>query len=121
MGDSPIRAHGGALTDLILSGEAAAEARQASRDWLSWDLTPRQLCDLELILNAGFSPLTGFMGRADFDSVTHADAGELKLGAGVGVRYLSPLGPIRLEIGWKLDREPGEDSWVATFSVGNPF
>ena len=49
------------------------------------------------------------------------DPGEAKLGAGVGLRYLSPLGPIRAEIGWKMDREPLEDSWVATISVGNPF
>lgn len=49
------------------------------------------------------------------------DPGEAKAGAGVGLRYLSPLGPIRAEIGWKMDREPGEDSWVATLSVGNPF
>nr|MDP9122512.1 bifunctional sulfate adenylyltransferase/adenylylsulfate kinase [Acidobacteriota bacterium] len=40
-----------------------------SRDWPSWDLTPRQLCDLELLLSGAFSPLTGFMGRADHDSV----------------------------------------------------
>jgi outer membrane protein insertion porin family len=49
------------------------------------------------------------------------DPGQAKVGAGVGLRYLSPLGPIRAEIGWKLDREPLEDSWVATLSVGNPF
>ena len=35
----------------------------------SWDLTPRQICDLELILNRGFYPLTGFLGQADYDSV----------------------------------------------------
>ncbi len=69
MGDSMIRAHGGALTDLMLPAAAAAEAHATSRDWASWDLTPRQLCDLELILNAGFSPLTGFLGKADFDGV----------------------------------------------------
>jgi len=45
----------------------------------------------------------------------------LKYGAGVGLRYASPLGPIRLEIGWKLDRLPGEDPYVVLFSVGNPF
>ncbi|MEO7794362.1 MAG: BamA/TamA family outer membrane protein, partial [Thermoanaerobaculia bacterium] len=44
-----------------------------------------------------------------------------KWGAGVGVRYLSPVGPLRLEIGWKLDREPFEDPYVWFISLGNPF
>jgi sulfate adenylyltransferase len=30
-------------------------------------LTERQLCDLELILNGGFSPLEGFMNQADYE------------------------------------------------------
>ncbi len=55
---------------------------------------------------------------ADWRSI---DPAEAKAGAGLGVRYLSPIGPVRLEIGWKLDREPGEDSFVVSFSVGNPF
>ncbi len=89
MGDSPIRAHGGALTDLMLSPEVAAEVRQESREWPSWDLTPRQLCDLELILNAGFSPLAGFMGKSDFDSVCD----RMRLGGG----ELWPI-PITLDV-----------------------
>ncbi len=32
-------------------------------------LTPRQLCDIELLMNGGFAPLTGFMNRADYNSV----------------------------------------------------
>lgn len=47
--------------------------------------------------------------------------GEAKLGAGVGVRYLSPIGPLRLEIGWKLDREHGESPYEIFLSFGNPF
>jgi sulfate adenylyltransferase len=43
--------------------------RAQSRDWPSWDLSPRQLCDLELILNGGLAPLAGFMGRRDYESV----------------------------------------------------
>jgi sulfate adenylyltransferase len=40
-----------------------------STDWPSWTLTPRQLCDLELLMNGGFAPLTSFMGRQDYESV----------------------------------------------------
>ncbi len=61
--------HGGELIDLMASPERKAELRAKSRDWSSWDLTPRQLCDLELLLNGGFSPLRGFMGKADYETV----------------------------------------------------
>ena len=49
------------------------------------------------------------------------DPGEMKWGAGAGLRYSSPVGPLRLEIGWKLDREPFEDPYVWFFSLGNTF
>src|SRR5215472_10523425 len=60
--------HGGELVNLIVSAERASELQAESREWPSWDLTPRQLCDLELLLNGGFSPLRGFMSRADYES-----------------------------------------------------
>jgi sulfate adenylyltransferase len=62
-------AHGGELKNCYLEADAAAEEKSRSREWKSWDLTPRQMCDIELLLNGGFSPLEGFMGRADYDSV----------------------------------------------------
>jgi sulfate adenylyltransferase len=40
-----------------------------SREWPSWDLSPRQICDLELLMSGGFSPLRGFMTRADYEGV----------------------------------------------------
>ena len=67
--DHLIPPHGGKLVNLVVSEQRAAELRDASRDWPSWDLTPRQLCDLELLLNGGFSPLTGFLTRKDYDRV----------------------------------------------------
>ena len=66
-----IPAHGGELVDLIASPERSAELKSHSREWPSWDLTPRQLCDLELLLTGGFSPLRGFMKRADYERVCH--------------------------------------------------
>jgi sulfate adenylyltransferase len=60
--------HGGELVNLIASPDRASELQAISREWPSWDLTPRQICDLELLLNGGFSPLRGFMSRADYES-----------------------------------------------------
>ena len=61
--------HGGTLVNLMVDAKRRDELRASSKNWLSWDLTPRQLCDLELLMNGGFSPLQSFMGRADYDAV----------------------------------------------------
>ena len=67
-GESPIP-EDAKLVSLLVGHERGAELKAASRDWPSWDLNPRQLCDLELLLNGGFSPLRGFLTRADYESV----------------------------------------------------
>ena len=61
--------HGGTLTELLVSSAEAAQYKIASKDFPSWDLTARQLSDLELLLTGAFSPLTGFMNQADYASV----------------------------------------------------
>ncbi len=49
------------------------------------------------------------------------DPRDARLGVGLGVRYASPIGPVRLEVGWKLDREHDEPGFAWFFWVGNPF
>ena len=66
-----IAPHGGKLIQLQVSAERAAELKAHSREWPSWDLTARQLCDLELLMSGGFSPLAGFLNRADYEGVCH--------------------------------------------------
>ena len=84
-----IEPHGGALIDLLAGEERKSELLEQSRDWPSWDLSPRQLCDLELILNGGFSPLRGFLGQEDYDSVCR----EMRLADGT----LWPI-PVTLDV-----------------------
>lgn len=64
-----IQPHGGVLKDLYLDATAVQAEKEKAREYASWDLTERQLCDIELLLNGGFSPLEGFMGKADYESV----------------------------------------------------
>jgi sulfate adenylyltransferase len=84
-----IPAHGGELVQLVASAERSAELKAHSREWPSWDLTGRQLCDLELLLSGGFSPLRGFMTRADYEGVCNS----MRLKSGV----IWPM-PITLDV-----------------------
>ncbi len=60
-----------------------------------------------------------------FDRVTNMDFGALRGALGVGLRYRSPLGPVRLDVGFKLDRrELGgslEPRAVWHLSIGQVF
>lgn len=64
-----IAPYGGTLCDLIVPPAVAATLKKEAKDLPSWDLTAKQVCDLELLLNGAFSPLRGFMTQADWKSV----------------------------------------------------
>jgi sulfate adenylyltransferase len=74
-----ITPHGGTLKELLVGEAAAAELKKKSKDMLSWDLTPRQICDVEMLMNGAFSPLDGFMREADYDRVVK----EMRLASGL--------------------------------------
>ena len=69
MSDHLISPYGGTLVDPLVDEKRHLELKAQSRDWPSWDLTQRQLCDLELLLTGAFSPLKTFMGRPDYEAV----------------------------------------------------
>jgi sulfate adenylyltransferase len=57
------------IPELFVSAESSAKLKEAAGDLPSWDLTQRQVCDLELLMNGGFSPLKGFLGEDDYNGV----------------------------------------------------
>jgi len=84
-----IAPHGGELINLIAEPARASELKAHSKEWPSWDLTARQVCDVELLLSGGFSPLRGFMTRSDYDGVCQ----NMRLSSGV----ICPM-PITLDV-----------------------
>jgi ATP sulfurylase len=113
-----IKPHGGVLKNLYLSSDKVDAEKRKALDYPSWDLTARQACDIELLLNGAFSPLDGFMGRADYDRVVE----EMRLTDGT----LWPM-PITLDVtkafaekierGSNIALRDGEGVMIATMEV----
>ena len=90
------------IPELYVSYDSAQKLKVEAGELPSWDLTPRQICDLELLMNGGFSPLKGFLSQADYDGVVE----NMRLEDG----SLWPM-PITLDISEKFagEIEPGQD------------
>ncbi|HXW89821.1 MAG TPA: bifunctional sulfate adenylyltransferase/adenylylsulfate kinase [Terriglobales bacterium] len=135
--------HGGSLVNLMAPAEQILELKARSREWPSWDLSARQICDLELLLCGGFSPLTGFLNRNDYEGVCQ----RMQLGCDVlwpmpitldvaedFARSLQPgssrvalrdaegvmLALLHVEDVWKPDRQAEAESVFGTTSPAHP-
>ncbi|HKO88327.1 MAG TPA: adenylyl-sulfate kinase [Burkholderiales bacterium] len=64
-----IAPYGGTLINLMSVNPEALQ--QEALRLPSLDLNPETTADLELLMSGAYSPLTGFMGRADYESVLH--------------------------------------------------
>ncbi|MCR9218510.1 MAG: sulfate adenylyltransferase, partial [bacterium] len=73
-----IAPHGGTLVNRVVAQDRARELRSEAESLPRIDLSAKQSCDLEMIGVGAFSPLTGFMGKADFESVCK----DMKLASG---------------------------------------
>jgi len=90
------------IPELYVSWESAQKLKHEAASLPSWDLTQRQVCDLELLMNGGFHPLKGFMPQADYERVVE----EMRLADG----RLWPI-PVTLDVSEKFAEsvEPGQD------------
>ncbi|KFI29724.1 bifunctional sulfate adenylyltransferase/adenylylsulfate kinase [Paenirhodobacter enshiensis] len=90
------------IPELYVSYESAQKLKGEAAELLSWDLTPRQICDLELLMNGGFNPLKGFLSEADYNGVVDT----MRLADGT----LWPM-PITLDVSEKFAEQiaPGTD------------
>jgi sulfate adenylyltransferase len=90
------------IPELYVSQESAAKLKVEAGELPSWDLTLRQICDLELLMNGGFHPLKGFLGEADYEGVV----AEMRLADGT----LWPM-PVTLDVSeaFAAGIEPGQD------------
>lgn len=104
MADHLIAPHGGELVNLLTDIDRASSLKTESRDWPSLDLNARQLCDLELLLSGAFSPLQGFLTKADYERV----CGEMRLSDGT----LWPI-PIMLDVPEELAGKLSSGSSIA--------
>ena len=100
--------HGGELKELYLAEHKADEEKLRASDYPSWDLSPRQLCDLDLLLNGAFSPLEGFLEQADYEKVCD----EMRLESGV----LWPM-PITLDVSEDFAGSVAEGDTIALRDV----
>ena len=57
------------LPELYASSHLTENFKSKAVKLASWNLTPRQICDLELIMNGGFYPLDGFLSQNDYEEV----------------------------------------------------
>ena len=128
--------------DLLVTSERAEQLKKASLTYKSITLTKRQLCDLELLLNGGFSPLKTFMGKQDYETVLQdlrlsdgrlwpipitldvsADfARSLENGETVALRDSEGFMPavLTVEEQWNPDKEREAELVYGTRSTGHP-
>jgi sulfate adenylyltransferase len=114
--------HGGELKNLYLDATQAAAEKKRARDLPSWDLTMRQTCDVEMLLNGAFSPLEGFLNEQDYRKVLS----DMRLASGVlwpmPVNLdVTPVFADKLKLGDHIALRDAEGVLVATMEVSSIY
>jgi outer membrane protein insertion porin family len=77
------------------------------------ELQTRLFSNFKLALFQDNGSITDNFGQVGFDSFRHS--------AGAGLRYVTPVGPLRLDYGFKLDKKAGESVGRLHFAFGYSF
>jgi outer membrane protein insertion porin family len=65
--------------------------------------------------------LIGFIDTGNLYDKGEFDPTRLRAGVGAGIRFVTPLGPLALDYGFKLNRQPGDKPGAISFNVGSLF
>ena len=106
--DLLISSYGGSLVNLVAKGKEREELLKQAGTYPIVRLTPRQNHDLELLAVGAFSPLTRFMGQADYQSVLD----DMKLADGT-------VWPIPITLTIEKEDLPEQSDWVTLRDVHN--
>ena len=104
-----IQPHGGTLVNRLAPESKLASLRDEAKTLPRLNLTLKQSCDLEMITIGAFSPLTGFMGKADFENVCR----NMRLASGPNGGHIWSI-PILLAV--KKDQAPGVGKRLALYA-----
>jgi sulfate adenylyltransferase len=137
-----VEPHGGQLINLLVDPDKAEILKTESQQFPSLTLSQRQVCDLELLMNGAFSPLTGFMNQADYESVVdnmrladgtvwpvpinldvdEAFAGKLQKGSKIALRDGEGFMPAVLTVEdiWRPDKTREAEKVYNTTSADHP-
>ncbi|NOY52988.1 MAG: bifunctional sulfate adenylyltransferase/adenylylsulfate kinase [Deltaproteobacteria bacterium] len=134
--------YGETLINLLENPDRVRELNELGKTIPSHTLTHRQICDLELLLNGGLSPLRGFMLREEYESVLEemrlddgklwpvpitldvpdALAAQVEPGGELALRDSEGfmVAVLRVESRWKADREKEAKLLFGTDSRDHP-
>lgn len=65
--------------------------------------------------------VVGFLDAGSVGELEAPDFSNLRLGAGLGLRYATVIGPLRLDVGLPLNREPGDSRFGLYIGLGQAF
>jgi len=115
-----ISPYGGRLVNLLVEGTERNELLEFTNTLPSIQLTPRSLCDIELLAVGAFSPLDRFMGKADYTRVIE----EMRLSNGTlfPIPITLPLvDPVPISRGQSISLRSSKNELIAVMKVEEIF